>query len=726
MKQLPAVFRHLLLSLTPLLLSSLIGCGSNTVNLVSPETLASDPSAITQCAPPALAALMGLTACGVGKPAVILNPNKPVGTAAANRDIGGTPFEKMKITWTYPAADRVGVNFEVKRKRDQASDFISLATNTANPMQFIDRGLAPGTTYTYKIVAVDANGPTESDLFFGTTLVAAGSPIAPAYLTGAFVASPLAIDLTWADQSGNETNFLIERSVDGLDFALLTPAPGLAANTVTYRDTTISYDHSYAYRVYAKNAAGRSPNSNQVDLAIGSEPAPAAPSGLQTTFVSTTQITLQFVDNSINENSFELQRKVGTGSFDAILTLSVQTGTGTVTVQDMSVSAGTSYTYRIKVIKGTLFAFSDELPVSTPAPPQKALAIAAGSLHTCALLMDGTVSCWGYGGVGQLGNGSFSDSSVPVAVTGLNNVISLTAGNHHTCARLSDNTMKCWGWNDFGQLGNGNALSQSVPVFVKVNGINNLTNVSAITAGYMHTCARLTDGTMKCWGSAADSQLGNGRTSGYSTVPVAVSGITTATDAITAHHVHTCARLADNKVKCWGSNMKGELGNNTITRSATPVSVSSISNASAVSAGDWNSCALLSTGSIQCWGWNLYGELGDSTTTDRLTPVGVNGITSASVLATGSNHSCAILQDGSLKCWGHNQYGQVGDSTTMDRLIPVAVNGISAASAIAMGAGHSCALLQGGSVQCWGLNSYGQLGSNDLVNRLTPTLVSGF
>ncbi|MFH1262483.1 MAG: GLUG motif-containing protein [Pseudomonadota bacterium] len=366
MKRFPVIFRQLLGSVTPLLMTVLVACGANNLDLATQESLTSDAGSISQCASLPATALIGLGTCGGGGGRVVINPNKPVGTAAANRDPGGIPFEEMKITWTYPASDRTGVNFEIQRQK--GASFVTLATNTVDPKLYYDRTLAPGTTFTYRINAIDANGNTYSDNFSGTTLLATGSPNAPGYLTSVLVPSPLAIDLTWADQSTNETNFLIERSVDQGVFALLTPAPGLAANTVTYRDAAISYNHSYSYRVYAKNAAGRSPNSNEMTVAIGSEPAPAAPSGLVSTFVSATQITLQFNDNSTNEDSFEVQRKPAGGSFGAIQTLSAQTGTGTVTVQDMSVSEGTSYTYRIKVTKGALFAFSNELPVSIPVP----------------------------------------------------------------------------------------------------------------------------------------------------------------------------------------------------------------------------------------------------------------------------------------------------------------------------------------------------------------------
>ncbi|MFH1262481.1 MAG: GLUG motif-containing protein [Pseudomonadota bacterium] len=364
MKRLPAIFRQLLGSVTPLLVTVLVACGANNLDLATQESLTSDAGSIAQCASLPASALIGLVICGGRGGGGILDPNVPVGTAAANRDPGGIPFEEMKITWTYPAGDRTGVNFEIQRW--QGKWFITLATNTADPKLYYDRNLAPGTTYTYRINAIDANGNTYSDYFSGSTLLASGSPNAPAYLTGTSVPSPLAIDLTWVDQSSNETNFLIERSVDQGTFALLIPAPGLAANIVSYRDTAISYNHTYSYRVYAKNAAGRSPNSNEVTVAIGAEPAPAAPSGLVSTFVSATQVTLQFMDNATNEDSFEVQRKPSGGSFDAIQTLSAQTGTGTVTVQDMSVSAGTNYVYRVLAKKGALFSISNELPVSTP------------------------------------------------------------------------------------------------------------------------------------------------------------------------------------------------------------------------------------------------------------------------------------------------------------------------------------------------------------------------
>ena len=146
-----------------------------------------------------------------------------------------------------------------------------------------------------------------------------------------------------------------------------------------------------------------------------------------------------------------------------------------------------------------------------------AISIAAGYSHTCAVLSDGTVKCWGWNGYGQLGDGTGSyQSNVPVLVTGISNAISIAAGNGHTCAVLSDGTVKCWGWNGSGQLGDGTSNSSNVPVLV-----TGISNAISIAAGNGHTCAVLSDGTVKCWGWNFYGQLGDG-TGNPSYVPVLV------------------------------------------------------------------------------------------------------------------------------------------------------------------------------------------------------------
>ena len=136
---------------------------------------------------------------------------------------------------------------------------------------------------------------------------------------------------------------------------------------------------------------------------------------------------------------------------------------------------------------------------------------------------------------------------------------------------------------------------------------------------------------------------------------------------------HTCALLVDNTVKCWGYNDSGQLGDGTTTDSTTPVSVSGIDNATAISSGLIHTCALLSNNTLKCWGNNGKGRLGDGTTTDRATPDSVSDIDNATAISSGAKHNCAVLSDNTLQCWGGNSHGQLGDGTTTYRHTPVSV-----------------------------------------------------
>ena len=348
--------------------------------------------------------------------------------------------------------------------------------------------------------------------------------------------------------------------------------------------------------------------------------------------------------------------------------------------------------------------------------------ITAGDSHSCAL-SGGALQCWGYNQNGQLGHGTANQHyATPVAVMGISTAMEVKGGGLHTCARLSSGAVQCWGYNLYGQLGDGSTSSSTLPV--GVSGIDGSTaKATEIAAGYAHTCALLIDQTVQCWGDNSLDQLGvNGATS-KSTTPVTISGISGAT-AITAGYAHTCALLADHTVKCWGYNGSGQLGNDTTVSSKAPVTVNIIDGttvqAKAIAAGYFHTCALLADSSVKCWGHNQYGQLGNGTANNQYTtPVDVSGIIAATKIAAGGQRSCALLTSGQVQCWGDNSFGQLGDGTTTQSSIPVTVSGISSAAEIATGYTHSCALLSDGTEQCWGNNTNGQLGNG--VSAITPT-----
>ena len=367
-----------------------------------------------------------------------------------------------------------------------------------------------------------------------------------------------------------------------------------------------------------------------------------------------------------------------------------------------------------------------------PAPATtSASAVSTGDYHSCALTSGGAVKCWGDNSSGQLGNGTTTDSSTPVDVTGLSSgVIAISAGTDFTCALTSGGAVKCWGGNGYGQLGDGTTTDSLTPV--DVSGLSG--GVIAISAGADQACALTDGGAVKCWGAA---WLGDGTGDGSST-PVDVIGLSSGVVAIDASsYGHTCALTQGGAVECWGWNADGQLGDGTTSDSLTPVDVNGLaSGVVAIAVGGVHTCALTSAGGVTCWGDNEWaGQLGDGTTTDRSTPVAASVVGSGvSAISAGGYYTCVVTRAGAAKCWGSNTEGQLGDGTTTDSLTPVDVIGLaSGVSAISAGTtvhgddvDHTCALMSGGAVLCWGSNSDGQLGDGTTTESWTPVFVMGF
>ena len=311
-------------------------------------------------------------------------------------------------------------------------------------------------------------------------------------------------------------------------------------------------------------------------------------------------------------------------------------------------------------------------PVNVSTLASGVTAIADGASHSCARLSTGAVKCWGLNTSGQLGDATTTNRHAPVAVSGLTSgVTAIATGGSHTCALLTGGTVKCWGLNTSGQLGDGTTTLRTTPVAV-----SGLTGVTAIAAGGSFTCARLSTGAVKCWGLNSSGQLGDGTITLRKT-PVGVSGLASGVTAITAGTSHTCARLSTGAVKCWGLNSSGQLGDGTIILRKTPVAVSGLTTATAVSAGAAHTCALLTNATVKCWGLNSSGQLGDGTTVLRKTPVAVTGLTTVGSIALGSNHTTARLTTGAPRTWGANANGQLGSGTTSNRATAGTVVGLT-------------------------------------------------
>ena len=187
--------------------------------------------------------------------------------------------------------------------------------------------------------------------------------------------------------------------------------------------------------------------------------------------------------------------------------------------------------------------------------------ITAGLNHTCARTTGGAALCWGLNSSGQLGDGTSTQRTTPVEVQGLNSgVASITVGLNHTCAVTTTGAALCWGLNSFGQLGDGTATERSAPVAVQ--GLSS--GVASITAGRNHTCAVTTEGATRCWGLNSIGQLGDG-TSTQRSAPVAVHGLSSGVASITAGANHTCAMTTAGATLCWGLNGYGQLGDGTTT-----------------------------------------------------------------------------------------------------------------------------------------------------------------
>jgi alpha-tubulin suppressor-like RCC1 family protein len=359
-------------------------------------------------------------------------------------------------------------------------------------------------------------------------------------------------------------------------------------------------------------------------------------------------------------------------------------------------------------------------------------AIAGGNRYTCAVRDDHTVVCWGRNDSGELGIGYVSRSDVltPTKVEGVAGATSVATGDHHACALLgpeADRAVVCWGRNSQGELGDGKLSARDVALPV-----TGLTQATALSVGGAHSCALTTTGVM-CWGKNDFGQSGDGQPNALNQATL-VNRLPAEITEIATGKSHTCA-IAQGKVWCWGSNAVGQLGIGKTGETPqlykpSPVQTSAkvdLENVDHLSAHGDFTCAHVSTDSLWCWGYDTLGTgtpdmngVSRSLTAQQVVR-GLAGL-AATKVATGSTHACALKTDGTVACWGENSVGQVGDPSYTNRTEPFDVPGLAEVRDIAAADQHSCAVFMDNTVKCWGDDSRGQLGDGVASERLPAAI----
>ncbi len=266
------------------------------------------------------------------------------------------------------------------------------------------------------------------------------------------------------------------------------------------------------------------------------------------------------------------------------------------------------------------------------------------------------------------------------------------------------------------------------PNLPPIDGDKPAVDIGTLALGFLHACARMPNGTVRCWGDNGAGQLGDGipfdGPRDEAVVPQNVPGIKDAV-GIAAGLSHTCVIHKGGAVSCWGINSFGQLGDGTKQRSSSPVDVTGLTDAIELAGGTSFMCALRKDHSVSCWGANYSGQLGDGTTTDRGSPASVKGVSKAVTIAAAEHHACAVHDDGTVSCWGRSDDGQIGNGVVTKAadppVPPTKLGGLSDIVQVAAAARFACARQKGGRVFCWGNNQFGQLGNGNANTTPNPS-----
>ena len=558
-------------------------------------------------------------------------------------------LSQIVITWTNNFNKATGFIME---RGITNTNYSPIATFGANTTSYLDTGLNPANTYYYRVYAYNNLGNSPYSI-----VSAKFNQFAPSSLIVKVISSSR-IDLSWTDNSSDETGFSIERRTLSTDYSLLAT---VSAGTTSYSDsnfapdTTIIALTNYSYRIRAFNTLGDSPSSNMVKAAIDYNLLPtwsAIAAGESHTIARATDGTLwSWGDNSNSQ--------LGLGdAANRLMPTPIGIGTNW-----QAFGCGQIHSFALKSASG---------------------GSASGGT-------DRTLWTWGSNEYGQLGMGNIINNGEPFPVGSDSDWSQLTAGAVHTFGLKTNpagsgtgGTLWGWGDNQFGELG----LIQGDQILTPTQ-MGTDSDWSAVVArgglDNTYTLARKTNGTLWSWGWNESGQLGR---AGSGAIPGQIgtdsdwaSASSTESPALVAGEAHSLALKTDGTLWSWGSNSSGQLGlgdnsysywdySNLIYVSKernTPTQVGTDSDWVTIAAGGIHSLAMKTNpagggtgGTLWSWGDNSYGQLGLGDAINRNTPTQIGTDSDWSIIAAGGNHSLGIKTNGILWVWGRNDSGQLG------------------------------------------------------------------
>ncbi|GAB6096776.1 hypothetical protein JCM14469_30290 [Desulfatiferula olefinivorans] len=344
--------------------------------------------------------------------------------------------------------------------------------------------------------------------------------------------------------------------------------------------------------------------------------------------------------------------------------------------------------------------------------------ISAGESHTVAIKTDGSLYAWGNNYYAQFGDGTWHNTSnVPIRIGTDTDWESVSAGYHHTVAIKTDGSLYAWGANNVGQLGDGTDLEKHAPIQIGMD-----TDWASVSAGNDYTMAIKSDGTLYAWGLNSYGQLGDGTTiSRYN--PTRIGNDSDWFFASIRDSV-SIAIKNDGSLYAWGYNKYCQLGDGTSGDKHSPTRIGTDTDWRMASIGKNFVAAIKIDGSLYAWGDNHLGQLGDGTFQFKSVPTQIGQDNDWSYISLGFYHAVGLKSDGTVYSWGYNSSGQLGNNTTINRNTPAEIDLNANWVSVSAGAFHSVGITNDGSIYSWGGNEYGQLGDSNTGNKDGLTLIT--